>query len=120
MRYSLKTSVILLAAIFALSSPGCKTEKKPQIGIVVPTGDERVSDEIPFVIHEVLENTPAHRAGLQGDDVIIQIDGIVLKGLTHGYVYKNILLGKRGTVATLVILRDGEKKVIQLIRGGEK
>ncbi len=114
-----KLFFLIFILLFSFSMTGCKGDKKgPQLGIVVPIGDERVSDELPYVVHEVLENSPAHRAGLQGDDVIVQVGGVPVEGMKHGDVYRKLLLGKRGTVVTLVVLRKGEKKVFQIVRGG--
>lgn len=114
-----KLFFLIFILLFSFSMTGCKGDKKgPLLGIVVPIGDERVSDELPYVVHEVLENSPAHRAGLQGDDVIVQVGGVPVEGMKHGDVYRNLLLGKRGTVVTLVVLRKGEKKVFQIVRGG--
>ncbi len=112
--------IVIAAIIFPVCMASCKSEKGPQLGIVVPVGDERVSDELPYVVHEVIENSPAYKAGLQGDDVIVQVGGVPIKGMKHGYVYRNLLLGEPGTVVTLVVLRNNEKKVFQIIRGGRK
>lgn len=117
---NLKITAFLLSIILSIALFACKKDEGPQIGIVVPTGDQKVSSNIPFVIHGIIKDSPGHKAGLQENDVIVQIDGREVKGLKHGYVYKNMLLGKRGTVVTLVVRRGEEKHVIQVVRGGKK
>lgn len=113
-----KTALILIT-FTALLTFSCAKEKGPLLGIRVPTGEGKVSKETPYVVHEVFVDSPAYNAGIRPDDVIVQIDGVPLKGLEHGYVYEKLVLGKPGTKVTFVIEREGETKVIQVIRGGE-
>jgi carboxyl-terminal processing protease len=116
----MKRSILFFMMIILTLSWACKKEKQegPLIGIRVPTGDEKVSREKPYVVHEVIVDSPAHKAGVNPDDIIVQIDGVKLEGLTHGYVYDKLVLGEKGTPVVFTIQRDGETKIIQLIRGG--
>ena len=111
-------SLILSLLIFAFIC--CSQENEyGRLGIEVPVGNGKISKETPFVIHAVYDG-PAYRAGIHADDVIIQIDDVPLrKGMTHDYVYKKLLLGKPNTKVTLVVDRNGERLVFDVIRAGQ-
>jgi len=115
MNFSGRNILLILTILLAFS---CSKPEGPLLGIRVPIGDGKVSSEMPYVVHEVVVDSPAYNAGMRPDDVIIQIDSVPLKGLRHDYVYKNLVLGKKGTTVTFVVERDGETKIIQVIRGG--
>lgn len=64
-----------------------------------------------------LDNSPALRAGIRPDDLIIAVDGETTKGWTTDTAVENIT-GKEGTVVTLTIFRPatGEKIDFPLTR----
>jgi carboxyl-terminal processing protease len=87
------------------------------LGIQVPVGSGKVSKKNPYKITGVYENTPAHKAGVKPDDVILQInDTPVSNGMEYDYIYKNLLLGKAGEKITLVVKRMDKKIIIEIIR----
>jgi len=87
------------------------------LGIEVPTGDGRVSKNMPYRIIGVYENSPAHKAGVRPDDVIIQIDGRTIdRGMKFSDIYNDYLKGSAGTKVTLYILRDNKQYVYRIIR----
>lgn len=58
-------------------------------------------------ISGVIENTPAEEAGLRAEDIIYEIDGESVHGLSLTEVVTRIK-GDEGTVVELTIVRDGE------------
>lgn len=110
----------LLSSLFLviLLTGGCAKKDGYLLGIVVPVGNQKVSDDTPYLVSGVYEDSPAYRAGVRPDDIIIQIGGVDLKGLRCDYIYNNLLLGKKGTDVSLMIDRKGEKLVITVRRGG--
>lgn len=70
------------------------------LGIVVGKKDGAVR------VMEVINNTPAQRAGLMAQDLIIQIDDRVTEDLSLGDAV-DMMRGKRGTDINLIIRREG-------------
>ena len=54
-----------------------------------------------------IEDTPAHRAGIQAGDLIIKLDGASLKGVSLNDAVKK-MRGKPNTEVTITVLRKGE------------
>jgi C-terminal processing protease CtpA/Prc len=114
-------SVLQLIIYFLFSSVvlfcGCTGgDASGRLGIEVPTGDGKISDETPYVIHAVYEG-PAYDAGIKADDVIVQINDVPLrKGMRHDFIYNRLLVGRAGSKVTIVIERDGQRLVFQLVR----
>ena len=66
-----------------------------------------------LVIVSPIEGTPASRAGLQPDDVILRIDGSSTTGITLNEAVSR-LRGKPGTQVNITIQREGEKEPFQI------
>ncbi|OGG49364.1 hypothetical protein A3C18_02870 [Candidatus Kaiserbacteria bacterium RIFCSPHIGHO2_02_FULL_54_11b] len=64
-----------------------------------------VRDKILTVVSP-LKGTPAERAGIKSGDLILKIDGVSTEGMDVGKAVQRIR-GPRGSVVTLVILREG-------------
>ena len=80
------------------------------IGVYVTVSD---SQEIHIV--KIMKNSPAARAGLQENDIIVSIDGKKVKDI--GYTAAtNMVRGEIGTNVTFEILRNGEILSITLQR----
>lgn len=109
---------LLLIVILLFSCINCGKENKSGIlGIQVPVGSGKVSDVNKYVITGVYENTPAHKAGVKPDDIIIQInDTPISNGMEYDYIYKNLLLGKAGEKITLVVSRKDKKIIFEIVR----
>ncbi len=60
-----------------------------------------------------IEDTPAHRAGVQAGDLIIKLDGVSLKGLSLNEAVKK-MRGKPHTVVTLTIMRKGQPAPVDI------
>lgn len=61
----------------------------------------------PPVINRVFPLTPAFKAGLRTDDIIVAVDGIPTVGLSKDEVY-DMIVGLPGTEVTLSIQRQGD------------
>jgi len=72
---------------------------------------ERVGDYV--VLFEIIENSPAHKAGLKVGDALVSIDGQSAKGRTEQEV-QDFLRGYPGTKTNLVIRRPGESKDLKI------
>jgi len=94
----------------------CKeSQKYGYLGIVVPNGDMRVSEKRPYLVTGVYEDSAAYKAGIRPDDIIIQINGVDLKGMKQRRVHQQFLLGKPGSKVTLTIKRkDKETKMTKI------
>lgn len=68
-----------------------------------------------LTIVEPIPDTPAERAGLQPDDVIVRIDGVSTRGITIEEA-KSRLRGKPGTEVVLAIRRNGQVFEVALVR----
>ncbi len=119
MKKILYFSIILIAVIAVFSgTTACKKGgQQGLLGIVVPVGQEKVRKDAPYVITGVYEGSPAHRAGLRPDDRIIQVDKKELDGLAYDHIYSTMLLGPAGTTVTIVVEREGETLVFDVVRG---
>lgn len=67
------------------------------------------------VIYSVLEDTPAQKADLKGNDIILAVDGKDVKGLDISKVAE-LVRGPVGTVVTLKILRGKTILIKRIIR----
>ena len=72
---------------------------------------ERVGDYVVLV--EIIENSPANKAGLKVGDALISIDGQSAKGRTEQEV-QDFLRGFPGTKTDLVVRRPGETKDLKI------
>ncbi len=66
-----------------------------------------------MVITEIIENSPAHKAGLKVGDAIVTVDGQSAKGRSADEVL-NFLRGVSGTETDLMIRRGGEAKDLKI------
>lgn len=60
-----------------------------------------------------IEDTPAYRAGIKSGDLIVQLDGVTVKGLSIGDAIKK-MRGKPDTQIKLGILRKGEAGMVEI------
>lgn len=103
---------LLFAVIFASASAGVGTAQaevgtaRPWIGVLIETGDKGVR------IKQVVDGTPAQKAGLQAADEVLALDGTTTKDPAE-------LIGRIqdkgvGEKVTLTILRAGKEQEITL------
>lgn len=106
-------AVLILLAVSSCS-PG---EGNGILGIEVPVGNGKVSDDAPYIISGVYEDTPAYKAGIRPGDLIIQINEMpVTNGMKYGDIFSNYLSGKPGTKVTIYVKRGDENLVFEVVR----
>ncbi|MDI3535404.1 MAG: carboxyl-terminal processing protease [Thermosediminibacterales bacterium] len=68
-----------------------------------------------------IEDTPAQRAGIKPDDIIVKVDDTELKGLTLDEAV-NLMRGPKGTKVTIYVQREGETELLkfEIIRAAIK
>lgn len=111
---SLMKLIIITICFAALLS--CQSDSEGRLGIEVPLGEDRVSSINPYVVVGVVQDSPADRAGVKPDDIIVQIDDRPTRGMAFDYLFNDHLLGKKGEPVTLVVERNGENYVFQIVR----
>ena len=67
-------------------------------------------------VGKIFENSPAEKAGLKTDDIIIKVNDEDIKGKTLAYIAEKVK-GPDGTDVTLTVLRDEKEKEIKITRG---
>ncbi len=82
--------------------------EKPYIGVTVMNvqSDYQRNDIKGAVIYDVEEGSPAEKAGLQKDDIIIAVNGTALSSTSE--LCSILSEGKEGDKYTLTVYRDGE------------
>lgn len=60
-----------------------------------------------------VDDTPAHKAGVEAGDFIIKLDGKPVRGMRLNEAV-NIMRGDKGTAITLTIMRDGEEQPLEI------
>ncbi len=81
------------------------------------TGIVFIEDESGFIITDVIPGGPADVAGVQEGDVIQKVDGVSYKS-TEDMI--EALKGDPGVKVELIVIRDGEEKTFDIIRGDVK
>ena len=82
-------------------------------GKFVGIGVELTTQNGALKVISPLEGTPAFRAGIKANDLIIKVNGKLVQNMTLREAVQHIK-GKKGTTVSLTILRRGEKKAIEL------
>ena len=70
---------------------------------------------VGFLILDVIAGGPAEEAGLQVEDLIIQVAGTDVREMTADEV-RNLVRGKEGTFVDMTVLRKGEVRTIPVER----
>jgi carboxyl-terminal processing protease len=74
-----------------------------------------ISDACQMSIVSTIDNTPAHRAGLVPDDVVLEVDGADIDGWTVDEVTATVR-GPAGTEVILTVDRDGDVFEVPITR----
>lgn len=64
-------------------------------------------------IDDVLDDSPASRAGLESEDILIEVDGIKIDRTNQ--VQSIIAQKKSGTIVDLIVIRDGERRQVPVL-----
>jgi carboxyl-terminal processing protease len=114
---SLVLSFLLIFVTVSCRNPETAVPVKDGIlGIEVPVGTGRVKKDAPYIVVGVYEESPAYKAGIRPDDIILQIDGIDILGMEHESIYKNLLQGKAGSKVSFLIKRKEQTLIIEAVR----
>jgi carboxyl-terminal processing protease len=70
-------------------------------------------------VRKVYDDSPAEEAGLQVGDVLLSVDGTVLKGLTMEEV-EALFSGKDGTALKVTLLRGGKEQTLPIYARGRR
>jgi len=107
--------ILIISMIFSV---GCKGKKKiGKLGIQVPTGQEFVSVDKPYIVVGVFEDSPAYNSGIRPDDIIVQINGVSLEGRKYVDIYENLLLGPPNVSLSILIKRKEKLLIFEVVRG---
>jgi serine protease Do len=84
----------------------------------------KLENQSALVVSEVLENSPAEKAGLKSHDIIVALDGKPLPRLKPDQVVANYLereIDRRvpGEKLPLTVLRDGQRQELDVTLGDE-
>jgi serine protease Do len=84
----------------------------------------KLTGQTAVVVSEVLEGSPAEKAGLKARDIVLAIDGKPLPGLkpdrvVAGYIEREIERRKPGDTFTLTVLRGAERIEVKAVLGDE-
>ncbi|MFW5912299.1 MAG: S1C family serine protease [Candidatus Hadarchaeota archaeon] len=94
----------------------------PWIGVSGLDVTPRVLDEMDldsdwgYLVTEVVENSPASRAGLQEEDLIVEVDGEVVKSIEDILSYIE-LFKSPGDTLEFEVFRDGEREDVSVTLG---
>ncbi len=70
------------------------------------------------LVADVLENSPAEKAGLKQGDVIVEVNGRAVRSVSS--MQRDIMLTKPGTKVKLGIMRNGRAKTLSVVVGTHK
>ncbi len=68
------------------------------------------------VIGRVFESSPAEKAGLMENDILLKVNGVDIDGRSLSNIADTVK-GEKGTTVRITISRDGEEKEITITRG---
>ncbi|HCP71653.1 MAG TPA: hypothetical protein DIT87_06490, partial [Clostridiales bacterium] len=68
-----------------------------------------------FLVKEVKEGGPAEEAGVQVDDLVIEVEGQDVREMTAAEV-RNLVRGEEGTFISVTVLRRGEQVTLSVER----
>ncbi len=103
----------ILAAVCLAMLPGI-VQAKPYLGVQI----RLKADGRGILITEVMADSPAAKAGLKADDVILKIDGTEPTSLKE--FIEILALHQVGDKITLGILRQGNEEKIKVTLGERK
>ena len=75
-----------------------------------------IDEKENVVLGEIFENTPAKKAGLKEKDILLEVDGKSVKGLSLSKI-ADMVRGQENTDVKLKIKRDNEEKELVIKRG---
>lgn len=76
-----------------------------------------VNEEGQIYISSLFENSPAIKAGIKVNDVIVKVGDKSTEGMTVTQVSTMIKNGEAGTKVKVIVLRDGKETEVEITRG---
>ncbi len=70
-----------------------------------------------YQIISVIENGPAAKAGLQAQDIVLEVNGQSAADYPSTQELAGQVRGEQGTTVRILILRDGEEQLFEIVRG---
>jgi S1-C subfamily serine protease len=103
--------MLALLSVAAMSGT-IRADEEPQgmIGIQIKMDAENKDGKL--VIIDVISDSPAEKAGLKKDDVLVKVNDKVADDLQE--TVKEIVSKKPGTKIKIVVKRDGKEKTIEV------
>jgi serine protease Do len=112
-------SNLVKALLPQLEKDGAVTRAWLGIGIQDLTRDLAKALALPVsegaIVSQVNDNSPAARAGLRADDVIVSIDG--QKVGSGGELTRTVALKKPGSTSTMALFREGKRQELKVQLG---
>ena len=112
-------SNLVKALVPQLEKDGAVTRAWLGIGIQDLTQDLAKALQLPVnegaIVSQVNDNSPAGKAGMKADDVIVAIDG--QKVGSGGQLTRTVALKKPGSTSTLDVFRDGKRQSLKVQLG---
>jgi serine protease Do len=112
-------SNMVKALLPQLEKDGAVTRAWLGIGIQDLTRDLSKALQLPVgegaIVSQVNDNSPAGKAGMKADDVIVAIDG--QKVGSGGELTRTVALKKPGSTSTLDVFRDGKRQALKVQLG---
>ncbi|WP_257456453.1 trypsin-like peptidase domain-containing protein [Archangium lipolyticum] len=112
-------SNMVKALLPQLEKDGAVTRAWLGIGIQDLTSDLAKAMSLPVnegaIVSQVNDNSPAGKAGMKADDVIVAIDG--RKVGSGGELTRTVALKKPGTTSVLDVFRDGKRQELKVQLG---
>ncbi|HYO51547.1 trypsin-like peptidase domain-containing protein [Archangium sp.] len=112
-------SNLVKALVPQLEKDGAVTRAWLGIGIQDLTQDLAKALQLPVtegaIVSQVNDNSPAGKAGVRPDDVIVAIDG--QKVGTGGQLTRTVALKKPGSTSTLDVFREGKRQALKVQLG---
>jgi S1-C subfamily serine protease len=107
----MRTATAALAALVLLGGLAGRAAAAGFLGVSLAPAD--ISDGV--IIQDVVPDSPAAKAGLKAEDLIIKVDGKEFKNLQK---FVEIIQGhKKGDMITLTLIRDGKPMEVKVALG---
>ena len=76
----------------------------------------KFTEDDKVIIGRIFDDSPAKKAGLKEDDILLQVDGKDISGMSLSSI-ADIVKGDKGTKVKIKILRNKEEKELTITRG---
>jgi len=106
----MKSFLIILVSALLFAGPGWGSNSAGMFGGVGIDGVPRADGTI--VVRQLVMGGPAQVAGIQGGDIITQIDSTPTLGSDFKFVVERRLRGRAGTPVLLKVRRAGNPKLL--------